>query len=272
MISKEMNDTAQAASEGTLLGSSATEDVYGRVSFRGPERTGRTTQSIHDECSRGELARSSIAGMFYRAPDSTSQLAASQEQDMQVIPQRTTMRRLHVYVAGLRAWCGQQPAQFDHLPGEGAPVPPSLLGLLQQNPADDLRHRAEDLGYAIREAVITQNVPFRKAAHNRRAERIHHSADPGLADAVRAHRAWLDVAIKRVAAQPLPARCFLRTRQRDDFRVTRYVTVSDRAVDRLRDDLSVQSDDRAKGIFAFARREPRQLDATSHHRFVRCAA
>src|SRR5215472_16434183 len=200
------------------------------------------------------------------------QLAASQEQDMQVMPQRTTMLGLHVYVAGLRAWCGQQPAQLDHLPGEGAPVPPSLLGLLQQNPADDLWHRAEDLGYAIREAVGAQNVPFRKAAHNRRAERIDHSADPGLADAVRAHRAWLDVAIKHVAAQPLPARCFLRTRQRDDFRVTRYVAVSDRAVDRLRDDLPVQSDDRAKGIFAFPRRDPRQLDATSHHRFVRCAA
>src|SRR5215472_4853258 len=102
--------------------------------------------------------------MFLRAPDSTSQLAASKEQDMQVMPQRTTVLGLHVYVAGLRAWCGQQPAQLDHLPREGAPVPPSLLGLLQQNPAHDFRHRAEDLGYAIREAVVTQNVPFRKAA------------------------------------------------------------------------------------------------------------
>jgi hypothetical protein len=48
------------------------------------------------------------------------------------------MRGLHMDVAVLRAWRGQQSAQLDHLPGEGTPVPPGLLGLMQQNPADNM--------------------------------------------------------------------------------------------------------------------------------------
>src|ERR1700747_1271045 len=110
----------------------------------------------------------------------------------------------HMYMAVLCARRGQQSAELDHLPGEGAPVPPSLLRLMQQDPADDLGRRAENLGYAIRQAVITQNIPLREAAHNRRVEGINHSADPGLAYAIGAHRAWLDIAVKRVAAKPFP--------------------------------------------------------------------
>src|SRR5580704_18453768 len=110
---------------------------------------------------------------------------------------------------------GQQSSQLDHLPCEGAPVPPSLLGLTQQDPADDLGRGAEDLGYSIRQTIITQNIPLREAAHDRRVEGVDHSADPGLANAISAHRAWLDIAIKRVAAKPLPTARPLRLRKGD---------------------------------------------------------
>jgi hypothetical protein len=179
---------------------------------------------------------------------------------------------VYVDVAVLRAWRGQQSAQLDHLPREGTPLSPGLLGFVQQDAADDLRHCAEDFGYAIRQAVVTQNIPFRAATHNRRGEGIDDSADPGLANAIGAHRTGLDIAIKGVAAKPLSADRFLRMRQRDDFRVTGYVAISDRAVDPFRHDLPVQCDHGAKGIFAFAHRDPRQLDATCHHRSVGCVA
>src|ERR1700757_2047368 len=126
------------------------------------------------------------------------------------------MGRSHMDMAVLCRRGGQQSSQLDHLPCEGAPVPPSLLRLMQQDPADDLGRRAENLGYSIRQAVITQNIPLRKAAHDRRVEGIDHSADPGLTDAICAHRTWLDIAIKRVAAKPLPTDRPLRLRKGDD--------------------------------------------------------
>src|SRR5271170_6841560 len=99
-----------------------------------------------------------------------------------------------------------------------------------QDPADDLGHRAENLGYSIRQAVITQNIPLREAAHNRGVEGINHPADPGLAYAIGAHRAWLDIAVKRVAAKPLPTDRPLRLRKGDDLRVTAHVAASHAAV------------------------------------------
>src|SRR5215469_1762460 len=181
------------------------------------------------------------------------------------------MPRLHTDVTFLPAWRRQQAAQLDHLPDEGAPVSPGLLGLAKQNPAHDLRHRAENLRYTIRQPVVAQNIPFRKTAHNWRAESIDHSADPGLSDAVSAHCTWLDIAIKRVAAKLFSADGLLRMREGDDLGVTGDVAASDCAVDPFRYNLPVQCDHRTKGIFAFARCAPRQLDATRHHYFVGCA-
>src|SRR5271155_4217793 len=132
----------------------------------------------------------------------------------------------HMDMAVLCAGRGQQSAQLDHLPCEGAPVPPSLLGFMQQDPADDLGHRTENLGYAIREAVITQNIPLREAAHNGRVQGIDHAADPALAYAIGAHRAWLDVAVEGVAAEPLPTDRPLHLRKSDDLRVAGHVAIS----------------------------------------------
>ena len=88
-------------------------------------------------------------------------------------------------------------------------------------------------------------------------------------NAVGAHRTRLDIGIKRAAEKLLPADRLLRLREGNDLRVTCHVTVSDGAIDRFHHDLSVQSDDGAEGIFAFAHRDARQLDAPRHHRFVR---
>jgi len=65
-----------------------------------------------------------------------------------------------------------------------------------------------------------------------------------------------------------PANRFLRMRESDDLGVMTDVAVSDSAVDPFRYNLSVKCDHRTKGIFAFAHRDARQLDATGHHYFI----
>ena len=167
-----------------------------------------------------------------------------------------------------RARIGQQAAQLDHLPGERIPVPPGLLRLGRQHAAHHLRHVGENLRHAARHVVVAQDVPLREPAHDRRAQRIDHPADPGLANAIGAHRARLDVGIERVVAQLLAADRLLGLRERDDLGVARHVAVADRVVDRLRQDLSVAGDHRAERVFGLAHRDARQLDATRHHRLV----
>ena len=199
------------------------------------------------------------------APGSRPARAGALEQDLHVCQSE----RLCAVARGrFRVRIGQQAAQLDHLPGERVPVPPCLLCLRRQHAAHDFRHVGENLRHAPRHVVVAQNVPFREPAHDRRAQRINHPADPGLANAIGAHRARLDIGIKRVVAKLLPADRLLRLRERDDLGVTGHVAVPDGVVDGLRQDLSVARDHRAERIFALAHRDARQRDATRHHRLV----
>jgi len=69
-------------------------------------------------------------------------------------------------------------------------------------------------------------------------------------------------------AKLLSADRLLRLRKGDDFGVTGDVTIADRVVDRLCQDLSLQGDDRPEWVLTLAHRDARQLDAARHHRLV----
>jgi hypothetical protein len=58
MIGKEVNETTQTAAEGAVWGNSAAEYAYGPFGLGDVESVIHTSDLIHEECPRGELARS----------------------------------------------------------------------------------------------------------------------------------------------------------------------------------------------------------------------
>src|ERR1700756_5771701 len=91
----------------------------------------------------------------------------------------------------------EQAAPFDHRPDDRIPVAPDLLRLLHHEPGDDDRRLAVIASGRARYPAILEHVPFRVAAHMRRADREHDAGYTGLADRHRAHHAWLDIRIDR---------------------------------------------------------------------------
>src|ERR1051326_2478266 len=123
-------------------------------------------------------------------------------------------------------WRHHEPAQLDDLPRERVPLAPGFPRLLGENPAHHLGHRAEHERDAIGEGIVAQHIPAREPAHDRRAESEDDAPDPGFADAEGAHRARLDIRIKRAVGKPGPAEEFARLRDRDDFRMARNIPLA----------------------------------------------
>src|SRR5262249_44539666 len=83
----------------------------------------------------------------------------------------------------------------DDFPNYRVPISPHRFRLLAHHLAGNLGDAAENFRDGAGECLVLQHLPFRVAAHDWRANAIDNLADPGLARAVAAHRARLDISI-----------------------------------------------------------------------------